>query len=113
MSGPAQAPETPITSKAQLVEYLAQGSKPESDWRIGTEHEKFAYNTADFRALPYEGAASIKGLLTGLQRFGWEPVMEGDNVIALTLNGQSITLDASAGVDPLAPYELVRKMRHS
>lgn len=93
MSGPAQAPETPITSKAQLVEYLAEGSKPEADWRIGTEHEKFAYNTSDFRALPYEGAASIKGLLTGLQRFGWEPVMEGDNVIALTMNGQSITLE--------------------
>ncbi|WP_341910895.1 glutamate--cysteine ligase [Ferrovibrio terrae] len=93
MSGPAQAPETPITSKAQLVEYLAEGSKPEADWRIGTEHEKFAYNTSDFRPLPYDGRASIKGLLVGLQRFGWEAVNEGDNVIALVKDKQSITLE--------------------
>lgn len=93
MSGPAQAPETPITNKAQLVEYLAQGSKPKSDWRIGTEHEKFAYSTADFRPLPYEGEASIKRLLVELQRYGWQPVSEGGNVIALIMDNQSITLE--------------------
>jgi len=93
MSGPAQAPETPITSKAQLVEYVSEGGKPESAWRIGTEHEKFAYNTTDFRPLPYDGEASIKRLLVELQRFGWEPVSEGNNVIALVQDGQSITLE--------------------
>src|SRR5690606_6470113 len=93
MSGPAQAPDTPITSKAQLVEYLAQGCKPESEWRIGTEHEKFAYSTSDFRPLPYEGEAGIQRLLIELQRFGWQPVSEGGNVIALTLDNQSVTLE--------------------
>lgn len=93
MSGPAQAPETPITSKAQLVEYLAQGSKPAEQWRIGTEHEKFAYTTSDFRPLPYEGEVGIKRLLNELQRFGWQPVEENGKVIALTMNGQSITLE--------------------
>ena len=34
-----------IESKDQLVEYIASGSKPKSQWRIGTEHEKFAFCT--------------------------------------------------------------------
>mgnify|MGYP006966964081 CR=1 FL=1 len=31
----------PIEHPSQLAEYLAAGCKPKSDWRIGTEHEKF------------------------------------------------------------------------
>ena len=30
----------------QLIEYLASGCKPKSDWRIGTEHEKFGFKKA-------------------------------------------------------------------
>src|SRR5690606_34556868 len=44
MSGPANAPDTPIESKRQLVEYIAGGAKPDpADWRIGMEHEKFGF----------------------------------------------------------------------
>ena len=39
-----QAGGGPINSKDDLVAYLATGSKPKSEWRIGTEHEKFGYN---------------------------------------------------------------------
>lgn len=110
MSGPAQAPETPITSKAQLVEYIAQGAKPEAEWRIGTEHEKFAYNTADFRPLPYEGDKGIRRLLTELQRFGWEPVNEGNNLIALTQGQQSVTLEPGGQVELSgAPLETIHQ----
>ncbi|MEL3890582.1 glutamate--cysteine ligase [Ferrovibrio sp. MS7] len=93
MSGPAQAPETPVTDISQLVAYVAEGSKPKEAWRIGTEHEKLGYNTQDFRPLPYEGPAGIQRLLTELQRFGWQPVEEAGKVIALTLDNQSITLE--------------------
>ncbi len=31
---------TPIESRDQLVEALSSGCKPESEWRVGTEHEK-------------------------------------------------------------------------
>ena len=33
----------PIEDFSQLADYLASGEKPKSDWRIGTEHEKFGY----------------------------------------------------------------------
>lgn len=39
--------QTPVTSVADLTAYLAEGSKPEERFRIGTEHEKFAFFKAD------------------------------------------------------------------
>ena len=87
MSGPT--PETAegkavIESKAQLVSYFEPGMKPRADWRIGTEHEKFAYLTDTLEPVPYFGPRSIQALLNGLKaRFGWEGVYEGENIIAL------------------------------
>ena len=83
-----------ITDKRQLVEYFERGNKPREAWRIGTEHEKFVYDLAGHRPLAYEGSPGIKALLEGLRRFGWEPVYEGDNIIALRMaDGCSITLE--------------------
>ncbi len=89
-----------ITSKRQLVENLESGCKPPGDWRIGTEHEKFAYRLDDLRPLPYEGAQGIRTLMEGLTRFGWEPVLEGDNIVALSKpNLSSITLEPAGQLE--------------
>ena len=37
----------PIESRDDLVRHLSDGSKPKSEWRIGTEHEKFVYDLKD------------------------------------------------------------------
>ena len=55
MADDTAASEDPIDGKASLVEYLEAGCKPEKDWRIGTEHEKFAYHLTDLSPLVYEG----------------------------------------------------------
>ena len=52
-----------ISGKHELVEYLEGGSKPRSDWAIGTEHEKFGFIWDGLRPLPYEGPASILAML--------------------------------------------------
>jgi glutamate--cysteine ligase len=93
MSAPPTTRGEPITSKRQMIEYIAQGSKPREGWRIGTEHEKFGFNQRDLRPLPYFGPAGVKALLEGLQRFGWKPVLEEGNPIALTLGNCNITLE--------------------
>jgi glutamate--cysteine ligase len=95
-----QTPGQPITSKDDLVAYLEAGCKPPEDWRIGTEHEKFAYTFDDLRPLPYEGAKSIRAILEGLaERFGWEPVLEGGNPIALSKDGCNVTLEPGGQVE--------------
>jgi glutamate--cysteine ligase len=55
MSGPSHVAEQPIERCAQLVDYLAAGGRPATDWKIGTEHEKFVFRTDDLRPPPYEG----------------------------------------------------------
>lgn len=83
----------PIESKAELVDFIASGSKPKDAWRMGTEHEKFGFRISDRSPMPYEGPHGIGKMLDGLRRFGWQPVREGENIIALTMDDQSITLE--------------------
>ena len=110
MSIPAAANTAPITDKAQLVEHIAQGEKPKAAWRIGTEHEKFAFRWSDYRALPYEGPDGIRALLTALERFGWEPVKEGETVIGLKKNGASVSLEPGGQVELSgAPLETIHQ----
>ncbi|MGA2944415.1 MAG: glutamate--cysteine ligase, partial [Xanthobacteraceae bacterium] len=46
---------TPIERRDELVAWIAEGVKPKSRFRIGTEHEKFVFTLEDHRPVPYEG----------------------------------------------------------
>ncbi|WBU55993.1 glutamate--cysteine ligase [Paracoccus sediminicola] len=84
----------PIERREQLAEYIAAGEKPREAWRIGTEHEKFGYCKDKRLPLPYEGECSIQSMLNGLRaRFGWTPVLEGDNIIGLERDGANVSLE--------------------
>ncbi len=93
MSAPSHSGGAPITDKRQLIEYLAEGSKPASDWRIGTEHEKFIFRREDLRPVDYAGERGIGAILQGLKRFGWEDVLDGDTLVGLTYQGGAISLE--------------------
>jgi glutamate--cysteine ligase len=99
MSGPAQVKDAPITSRDQLVEYLASGARPESQWRIGTEHEKFGFRQDDLRPLTWEGPKGIEAMLRGLTRFGWSPVEENGKLIALAKEGATVTLEPAGQLE--------------
>jgi glutamate--cysteine ligase len=94
MSAPPEQPGAPIEDYRQLVEHLEAGSKPRSDWRIGTEHEKFAYCHSDLKPLAYEGEVGIRRLLEELSaQFGWEQVKEDGKPIALKKGGANVSLE--------------------
>jgi len=94
MSGPSSLQGPPITDKRQLVAYHEAGNKPPSEWRVGTEHEKFVFRRSDLQRVPYEGRDGIGAFLTAMTRFGWDPVVENGNVIALANDARcSITLE--------------------
>jgi len=99
MSAPPISPGEPITDRRQLVLYLEAGCKLAERWRVGTEHEKFAFRLADLRPLPYEGPDGIGAVLQGLRRFGWEPVEENGNVIALGQGACNVTLEPGGQVE--------------
>jgi len=101
----------PIENHAQLAEYLASGCKPKTDWRIGTEHEKFGYCRDTLKPLPYEGARSIHAMLEGLRdRFNWAPVLEGDKLIGLVKDGANVSLEPGGQLELSgAPLETIHQ----
>jgi glutamate--cysteine ligase len=89
-----------IESRDQLVASFAAGEKPPERWRIGTEHEKFVYADSDHHAPSYTEKGGIRDLLDALQAYGWKPVEENGNVIAMTGSDGSISLE------PAGQFEL-------
>jgi len=89
------AKHTTVETSSELSSYLESGCKPESDWKLGTEHEKFGYTLDDLRPLAYSGDRGIRTILTRLaEDFDWRPVMEDGLPIALLDDtGASITLE--------------------
>ncbi|MHC8508754.1 MAG: glutamate--cysteine ligase [Rhodospirillales bacterium] len=101
MSGASETKSEPITEKRALVEHLESGCKPPGQWRIGAEHEKFPFHREDLSPLEYEGGRGVRALLEKMTRFGWAPVMEGENIIALKNDtGGAISLE------PAGQFEL-------
>ena len=92
------APSPLARSRDDLVQWIAAGEKPKPDWRIGTEHEKFVFYTETLTPVPYAGNRGIRALMEHLVlRYDWEPITEGDNIIALKrpdgLAGGTISLE--------------------
>jgi glutamate--cysteine ligase len=92
--------DPPIESRDDLLAIFAGGEKPAEEWRIGTEHEKFVYRCADHRAPSYDEPGGIRDLLQALTEYGWQPVEENGNVIALT------GADGAVSLEPAGQLEL-------
>ncbi|MFS0848452.1 glutamate--cysteine ligase [Novosphingobium panipatense] len=88
-----------IESLDQLAAPMAAGEKPREAWRIGTEHEKFVYDTADHHAPSYGEQGGIRDLLMNLTEFGWEPIVEGGNVIAMKGSDGTVSLEPAGQLE--------------
>ncbi len=99
MSGPSAVEESVIACREQLVDFIATGGRPMAQWKIGTEHEKFGFRLDDLRPPTYAGERGVGALLNGMTRFGWNPISEDGNVIALARDGGSITLEPAGQLE--------------
>ena len=95
----ADGEEQRIESRDQLVAPMQAGEKSPADWRIGTEHEKLVYKTTDHRAPSYDEAGGIRDILMEMRRFGWEPVEEGGQVIAMSGADGTISLEPAGQLE--------------
>ncbi len=94
---------TPIETRDELVAWLEAGCTPAEQFRVGTEHEKFAFTVEDHRPVPYAGRRSIRALLDGMAHLlGWEPIMEGDKIIGLF----DVTHGGAISLEPGGQFEL-------
>jgi glutamate--cysteine ligase len=93
----------PLTSVDELTAYIAAGNKPKDQWRIGTEHEKFAFYKDGNRPVPYEGSSGIRALLEGMQNLlGWQPIIDEGNIIGLV----EPTGQGAISLEPGGQFEL-------
>lgn len=100
MSGPQSVAAVPVEHRDALVAHLESGCKPPEAWRIGTEHEKFAFRLSDLAPLPYDGPDGIQAVLEALAANGWARVEEGGKLIALAgPDGGSVTLEPGGQVE--------------
>src|SRR5215831_10986385 len=98
-----QVDMTPLRTRDELVAWFEQGCKPKSRFRIGTEHEKFAFTVVGHRPVPYEGRHGIRAVLEGMQSMlGWEPITEGPNIIGLA----DVTGGGAISLEPGGQFEL-------
>ena len=88
-----------IESRDMLVVPMQKGEKPKENWRIGTEHEKFVYRTADRAAPSYDEKGGIRDLLNALTEYGWEPIIEGGNVIAMSGPDGAVSLEPAGQLE--------------
>ncbi len=90
----------PIENLSELAAYLSEGEKPKSDWRIGTEHEKFIYCRENLTPAGYDGPAGVRAVLEALsERTGWEIVAEEGLPIGLKGEGASVSLEPGGQVE--------------
>lgn len=112
------APSPRVESRDDLVAWIAAGEKPKADWRIGTEHEKFVFQTGTLTPVPYDGPRGIRALMQELiTRYGWEAIREGDNIIALKRpagqTGGTISLEPGGQFELSgAPVESLHETAH-
>jgi glutamate--cysteine ligase len=79
-----------INSKEQIIKYFESGIKVTKDFRIGIEHEKFLFNNQDNKRVDY---SKIKEMFSSLLEFGWNPILEKENIIGLNKGDKNITLE--------------------
>src|SRR5919112_1563209 len=88
-----------IETRDDLLAPFIKGEKAKADWRIGTEHEKFVYRRGDHRAPSYDEPGGIRDLLAAMTDFGWQPVEEGGNVIALAGPDGTVSLEPAGQLE--------------
>ena len=79
-----------INTKEQIIEYFKSGIKKTQDFKIGIEHEKFLFNNHDNKRIDY---SKVKEMFSALLEFGWNQILEKENIIGLNKGGKNITLE--------------------
>ena len=94
--------------RASRVMRLTGGWISFDDDRIGTEHEKLGFDAATLRRMDYP---VVRHVLTSLvDRYGWAPIYEGENIIGCTKDKQSVTLEPGGQFELSgAPLENLRQ----
>ena len=93
-----------INSKEQIIQYFQSGIKDKKNFKIGIEHEKFLFNKKNNKRIDY---LKIKEMFSALLEFGWNPILEKNNIIGLKFHAEFPQVKVSCVVSDNSLIELV------
>ena len=92
-----------ISCKEQLIDWFKEGEKNKEEWRVGTEHEKFAYNFSKsknrYYPIEYSNKNGVEEFLNEIAQSGWKKIEEQGKTISLKKDNQSITLEPGGQIE--------------
>lgn len=93
------APASEFVSRDELVNAFLEAEKPEGEFRIGAESEKFGVHRKTGAPLMYEGDFSVGRVISHLcEDHGWQSTREFDEgpILGAKRGGASVTLEPGA-----------------
>lgn len=90
---------TKLTNKREIIELMESNGKPEKNWKIGIEYEKFAYTVSNQMPLEYYGAPGIETLFKNLCHLNWEPIYENSIITKLKKDQSYIFLEPGGQIE--------------
>lgn len=86
----------------QLIEYFKAAEKPQASFKLGLEQEVMGFDLETKTRVTYEG--TLRPILEGfVERFGWQPAYEGENLIGLKRDGANVTMEPGAQLELSCP----------
>lgn len=98
---------------AEIVNYLKSAEKEPFDFKIGVEFEHFIIDKDTLRTITYYEEKGVKDTLKDLIDKEWIEGYEKDNIISMSKNGNTITLEPGSQIElsvkPLLKIDDIKK----
>lgn len=79
-----------LKDKSDIVKFFEDGCKKKNKLKIGVEHEKFVFNNKSKSRINFQ---TVLKIFHYLRKYNWRPIKEGKNIISLSKENKTITLE--------------------
>ncbi len=85
--------------KERIINYFRESETAKGEFKIGAEFEHFVINADTLETISYYGENGVESLLKKLTKKGWKGKYEENHLMALSKDGNNITLEPGAQVE--------------
>lgn len=79
-----------LKDKSDIVKFFEDGCKKKNKLKVGVEHEKFVFNNKSKSRINFQ---TVLKIFHYLRKYNWRPIKEGKNIISLSKENKTITLE--------------------
>lgn len=95
-----------VLTRSEILNLYTKGFKRPEDFKIGLEYERLPVNTKSFMAVDYWGNDGIAVCLKQFAKLnGWDYIVDGNNIVGLAKEHDTITLEPGSQIEISAKPE--------